>query len=174
MMREPRGALTRSLRLAPSPASGRGYKRREHLRCVAAGIIPGRVNPRLEKREAPQTARGCGGRVLCAAPAERLKPPQQLRKAPQTAWGFNCIREESPGFLRERRTALSATPHPARYREIYSPLLVTCVHAPHIPPPPHPSAQADIAFSQPRIHSPRLTALSARSEFGHPRLPNRP
>ncbi len=29
---------------------------------------------------------------------ERLKPPQQLRKAPQTAWGFNCVtaREHRP------------------------------------------------------------------------------
>jgi hypothetical protein len=48
---------------------------------------------------------------------ERLKPPQQQRKAPQTAWGFNG----------EPRAACGT----------------------------HPSAKADIALSQPRIHSPR-------------------
>jgi hypothetical protein len=130
MMGDPR-TLTRSPRLAPSPASGRGYKRREHLLGVSS--------------------RGVREIVIS----------------------------------RERRAALSVTPHPARDREIYSPLLVACAYAPHVPTPPHPSAQADIAFSQPRIHSPRLarcdrlTTLPAPSESGHresvrPSPPRRP
>jgi hypothetical protein len=81
-------------------------------------------------RNTPQTARGCGWILCASALRERLKPPQQLRKAPQTAWGFN---------YEPRRDAL------------------------HAPTPPHPSAQADIAFSQPRIHSPRLALGSVQT-----------
>ena len=65
---------------------------------------------------------GCGRiRRGAGLAQERLKPPQRLRKAPQTARGFNCT-------YRWRHS---------RFRR-------------H-----EPSAQADIALSQPRIHSPR-------------------
>jgi hypothetical protein len=60
-----------------------------------------------------------------------MNSPQQQRKAPQTARGFNH---------EHRGDAL------------------------HVPMPPHPSAQADIAYSQPRIHSPRLADASSPSD----------
>jgi hypothetical protein len=61
------------------------------------------------------------GLEMTGPAAERLKPPQQLRKASQTARGFTCM---DP----------SAEAHTLRRHE--------------------PSAKADIAGSQPRIHSP--------------------
>ena len=64
-----------------------------------------------------------------ARPRERMNSPQQQRKAPQTARGFN----RKPGG-----------------------------DALHVPMPPHRSAQADIAFPQPRIHSPRLARRGGR------------
>jgi hypothetical protein len=88
---------------------------------AAADLVPGRVNPRLEKR-----------------------------KAPQTTWGFS-IRAPQSVIPRERCTALSHTQSSARDRGIYSLLLVAFRRVRYLR---LQSAQADIAFSQPRIHSP--------------------
>jgi hypothetical protein len=62
-----------------------------------------------------------------------MNPRLEQRKAPQTARDFNC----------EHRG-----------------------HGLHVPMPLHPSAQADIAFSQPRIHSPRLAGACSPSDSG--------
>ena len=82
--------------------------------------------------------RPASSRQPAVRPRERMNSPQQPRKAPQTARGFN----------REH-----------------------CGNAPHAPMPPHPSAQADIAFSQPRIHSPldAWAAASSRSRLASSR-----
>jgi hypothetical protein len=98
------------------------------------------MNSPLGKRKV--RLRGLGGQALCGVPRTcasatgnyrirlamsiiRLGSPQRRRKAPQTAWGFNRGTTKKP-----------ATRHSRRVRH-------------------ERSAQADIAPSQPRIHSPR-------------------
>jgi hypothetical protein len=64
---------------------------------VAGRLSPGRVNPRLEKREAPQTARGFVHRRFRARP-----PIHGVRPRPARAG------EAPPGELREPRAGLMA------------------------------------------------------------------
>jgi hypothetical protein len=169
------------------------------------------------------------GLFRCCGDRERLKPPQRLRKAPQTAWGFNCLNSNGLSFRGSARRH-SPVPQPPRATEESS-RPIRCSAYPHrIPPPaarspptraaprphrtcrrrptsrghsrefirrgwvpapnrvihprprdprklaqhpapPDPSAQADIAGSQPRIHSP---GLGARPLPDHPPGPTWP
>ena len=104
----------------------------------------------------PATAPGAGLRTRGRPPRERLKPPQRLRKASQTARGFTCLN----GDCHVRPESRSRAWHS---------------------PATDQSAQADFAIFQRRIHSllatrpsPRCTPfVSGRVDFAPVHSPER-
>jgi hypothetical protein len=110
---------------------------------VSAGFDPWRLKPRLEQHKAPQTARGCARRTVWGVLQGDRRTASFVTAGPVRD---ACHPEGAP-----RRTVWITTPG-ARPKD-----LASAAWMPAVAPLTrgNPSAQADIAFPQPRIHSPR-------------------
>jgi hypothetical protein len=122
---------------------------------VPAALVPGRVNPRLGQRKAPQTPRGSSIRTShVVIPRERRAARSVTRWSGRHRgiYSLMLVAVRRARYPRPQSTKVDFAPCPRRIHSLPDAGGSTACGNAWMPRPP--SAQADMAFSQPRIHSP--------------------